>query len=81
MVMPEKILFEIRVDSDWRVQNMKKSDFLKSVCVCVCAVSYTHLDVYKRQTQDLLFLVKIGWGEGVVYLQRFFIKRIFYGKR
>ena len=20
------------------------------VCVCVCAVSYTHLDVYKRQT-------------------------------
>ena len=19
------------------------------VCVCVCAVSYTHLDVYKRQ--------------------------------
>ena len=24
------------------------------VCVCVCAVSYTHLDVYKRQFQ--LFL-------------------------
>ena len=23
-------------------------------------VSYTHLDVYKRQTYDLLFLVKIG---------------------
>ena len=22
------------------------------VCVCVCAVSYTHLDVYKRQSQD-----------------------------
>ena len=30
-------------------------------------VSYTHLDVYKRQ--------------GVVYLQRFFNKGIFYGKR
>ena len=31
--------------------------------VCVCAVSYTHLDVYKRQvlsTQGLLILVKIG---------------------
>ena len=23
-------------------------------------VSYTHLDVYKRQAKDLLFLVKIG---------------------
>ena len=22
---------------------------LEIVCVCVCAVSYTHLDVYKRQ--------------------------------
>ena len=33
---------------------MKKSHFLKSVC----AVSYTHLDVYKRQAlrgSDLLF--------------------------
>ena len=34
---------------------MKKSHFPKivcvamCVCVCVCAVSYTHLDVYKRQ--------------------------------
>ena len=24
--------------------------FCVCVCVCVCAVSYTHLDVYKRQT-------------------------------
>ena len=22
------------------------------MCVCVCAVSYTHLDVYKRQPLD-----------------------------
>ena len=24
--------------------------YIVSVCVCVCAVSYTHLDVYKRQS-------------------------------
>ena len=23
----------------------------RCVCVCVCAVSYTHLDVYKRQLE------------------------------
>ena len=31
------------------------------VCVCVCAVSYTHLDVYKRQVQDStrnMFLIR-----------------------
>ena len=26
---------------------------LRCVCVCVCAVSYTHLDVYKRQEYGL----------------------------
>ena len=31
---------------------MKKSLFSKSVCVC--AVSYTHLDVYKRQATSII---------------------------
>ena len=48
MVMAKKIVFEIIADSDCTtLKNMKKSHFSKSVCVC--AVSYTHLDVYKRQ--------------------------------
>ena len=28
------------------------------VCVCVCAVSYTHLDVYKRQMQTVSQLMQ-----------------------
>ena len=33
------------------------------VCVCVCAVSYTHLDVYKRQgiyILNFLFNIDVG---------------------
>ena len=33
------------------------------------AVSYTHLSL------DLLFLVKIGWGKGVIYQKRFFLSK------
>ena len=29
--------------------KINKYVFSYNVCVCVCAVSYTHLDVYKRQ--------------------------------
>ena len=31
----------------------EKKSFFESACVCVCAVSYTHLDVYKRQSMTL----------------------------
>ena len=30
-------------------EGEKVRDETEKVCVCVCAVSYTHLDVYKRQ--------------------------------
>ena len=29
------------------------SHFMLYICMCVCAVSYTHLDVYKRQVHTL----------------------------
>ena len=32
-----------------RRTDTRKPALGRSVCVCVCAVSYTHLDVYKRQ--------------------------------
>ena len=38
-------------------QNMKKSRFPKSVC----AVSYTHLDVYKRQPQPIFTKNNRSW--------------------
>ena len=43
--MAKKIVVQIIADSDFTTLKTWKSHFQK----CVCAVSYTHLDVYKRQ--------------------------------
>ena len=39
-------LFAIQITNSNKLHTL---NVLSRVCVCVCAVSYTHLDVYKRQ--------------------------------
>ena len=41
----------LRYNFDYN-KNCYVSEALCVLCVCVCAVSYTHLDVYKRQDLD-----------------------------
>ena len=59
LVLPLRNLTELRLDdndismvaSDALLPSLHLSRFTLSgiVCMCACAVSYTHLDVYKRQ--------------------------------
>ena len=41
---------------------------MPSLCVCVCAVSYTHLDVYKRQNQYCMGYVFLPCEIGVTWI-------------
>ena len=43
----------IHIDTEKWIHKSRprKSKDYRGVCVCVCAVSYTHLDVYKRQVE------------------------------
>ena len=43
VIFPSCVIYSLATD---RAPMLGK----ECVCVCVCAVSYTHLDVYKRQT-------------------------------
>ena len=49
-IFPNRVVMvQIEFDTYLYISNVEVSVCV-CVCVCVCAVSYTHLDVYKRQT-------------------------------
>ena len=45
---------------------------VRAFCVCVCAVSYTHLDVYKRQAVRRVYLLS-GQGRNQDLLVNFLL--------
>ena len=49
------VLYHIKQKGAFKTLHKKTKFYIHCfvcvcVCVCVCAVSYTHLDVYKRQS-------------------------------
>ena len=67
MAMAKKIVFEIMADSDCTTIKTWKKSFLQ---IRHYPVSYTHLDVYKRQTYVIhKFYLKIHETSGKFYLE------------